>query len=217
MDLTPLQRKAAFAVIVLALAGLGAFLLLPGSPSARGQSRARDGATHHVAAPSQPAGSPSPAVTAPVTQGGTAGAPAGVDIYHWLPFSQAGLAAAAAVVRSFSADYATYTYRESAASYVARMRGLVTSELSATLARGYATPGVSQQRSQRRQSSAGTGQITALRTFGPASVTFLVTVTQRTSSTRGRTRLTTGYAITVTGSGTHWQVSDIELASAGNS
>ena len=127
------------------------------------------------------------------------------------------MSAAAAVVRSFSADYATYTAAESAASYVGRMRGLVTFELSATLARGYATPGLAQQRRQGKQSATGSGQITALRAFGPSSLTFLVTVTQRTTSPRGRTRQATSYAITVTGTGTHWQVSDIELASAGNS
>jgi hypothetical protein len=216
MDLTPLQRKAAFVVIVLALAGLGVFLLVPGSPAARGQPRGSHRPAATLPPPATaPAVGTSPAATNPPAAGGTPGAP--VNIYRWLPFSQAGLAAAAAVVRSFTTDYATYRYTESAAGYVGLMRGLVTGQLSATLARGYATPGLAQQRVQQKKSATGTGQITALRAFGPASLIFVVTVTQQTTSTQGKTRLTTDYAVTVTGAGTHWQVSDIELASAGNS
>jgi hypothetical protein len=211
MDLTPLQRKAAFAVIVLALAGLGIFLLVPGSPAAR--SRPRGG---HRPAATSPAPATAPAPDTPAAAAAAPGSPP-VNIYRWLPFSQAGLAAAAAVVGSFSADYATYRYTESATAYVSGMHGLVTSELSATLARGYSTPGLAQQRIQQKKSATGTGRITALRAFGPSSLTFVVAVTQQTTSTRGKTRLTTDYAVTATGTGTHWQVSDIELATAGNS
>jgi hypothetical protein len=210
MDLTPLQRKAVFAVIVLALAGLGAFLLVPGSPSpARSQER-----SHHSPA----AAAPQPTASSPVTTPAPAPSPSAVSIYQWLPFSQRGLAAAAAVVRSFSADYATYSYTESAAGYVAKMRGLITPQLSATLAHGYAAPGVAQQRISQHKSATGSGQITALRAFGSNSLTFLVTVSQQTTTGgHAGTRLTTGYAVTVTGAGTSWQVNDIELATAGNS
>ena len=69
-----------------------------------------------------------------------------MNIYQLLPFSQADLTEAAGVVRRFCTDYATYSYTESAGSYVGRMRGLVTSELAATLAQDYATPGVAQTR-----------------------------------------------------------------------
>jgi hypothetical protein len=140
-----------------------------------------------------------------------------VDIYRWLPFSQRGLAAAAGVVRAFSTDYATYTYNESAASYVGRMKGLVTSQLAATLARGYATPGVAQQRVQQHKSATGSGRVTGIRAFGPSSLTFLVSLTQRTTNGTRNSQLTTSYAVTVTGAGTSWQVSDIQLATAGNS
>ncbi len=214
MDLTPLQRKAAFVVIVAALAGLGAFLLTPGSSQAHSQARRGH---HPASSPAQvPATSPA-ATTSPVpVPAGVSPSPAAVNIYRWLPFSQQGLAIAAAVVRAFSADYATYTYTQTAAAYVAPMKNLVTSQLSGTLARGFAAPGVAQQRTSQKESATGSGQITGLRAFGPASLTFLVTVTQRTTSSRGSSRGSTNYAVTVTGTGTRWQVSDIELATAGN-
>lgn len=217
MDLTPAQRKAAFAVIVVALLGLGAFLLVPGAFGRHQQTQAGQpvAATSSSPAPrSAPAISPSPAQPAAVP---TLSPGAGVNIYQWLPFSQTGLAAAAAVVRQFGAGYVTYTYTENAAEYVGRMRDLVTSGLAATLARGFSTPGVVQQRKQDKQSSSGTARITALRGFGPASLTFLVAVSQRLTTTRGTTHQGGNYAVTVTGAGTHWQVNDIELATAGNS
>ena len=214
MELSPAQRKLAFAVIVLALAGLGAFLLWPSPTAARGQVTAPPSATGPPAARHT-------AATAPATVG--AAPPAGaVNIYQWLPFSQADLAAAAGVVRQFCTDYATYSYTQSAASYVGRMHGLVTPSLAATLARGFATPGIAGVRIQQKQSASGSGVITALRAFGPSSLIFVVTLAQKTYST-GRTGTTTAavtsgvYAVTVQRAGSGWQVNDIQLASAGNS
>jgi len=215
MDLTSAQRRVAFIVIVLALAGLGAFLLWPRpSPAA---SRAAAGPTAHAAtsAPAPVPSSPAPPAS-PVPSG------QGVNIYQLLPFSQADLTEAAGVVRRFCTDYATYSYTESAGSYVGRMRGLVTSELAATLAQDYATPGVAQTRTQQKQTATGSGAITALRAFGASSLTFLVTLSQKTYSTppSGKTTAHTAsgdYAITIARSGSGWQVNDIQLASAGNS
>lgn len=214
MDLTSAQRKIAFAVIVLVLAGLGIFLLLPRSSSAG-----------HGAAP-RPS-TPRPASTqtvVPAATPATTPLPSGppVNIYQWLPFSQADLTAAAGVVRQFCTDYATYSYTESADRYVGRMRALVTPTLAATLAQDYATPGVAQTRAQQKQSATGSGVITALRAFGPGSLTFVVTLRQKTYSTQrpGKTSASVAsgsYAITATQSGGGWQVNDIELASAGNS
>jgi len=145
-----------------------------------------------------------------------------VNIYQLLPFSQADLTDAAGVVRRFCSDYATYSYTESAGSYVGRMRGLVTPELAATLAQDYTTPGVAQTRTQQKQTATGSGAITALRAFGASSLTFLVTLNQKTDSTSqsGKTTAHTAsgdYAITIARSGSGWQVNDIQLASAGNS
>ena len=46
------------------------------------------------------------------------------------------------------------------------MRNLVTSQLGATLARGYATPGVARPRTQQQQVSTGPAVINSLRAFG---------------------------------------------------
>ena len=214
MELTPGQRKAVFAAVVLALAALGAFLFLPGSLLGKrdqGQPAASSQTVHHAA------GSPQPT-------GGGLGAPrppapsdtSGVNIYQWLPFSKAGLAAAANVVKTFTTDYVNYSYTDSAATYVGRMNGLITQQLAVTLQRAYATPGVAQIRTQQKQVSSGTVQITGLRAFGRSSITFVVTVAQKVTGTKGTTRSTASFAVTVAGALTQWQVNDIEPAAAGN-
>jgi hypothetical protein len=222
MELTPGQRKAVFAGIVLALAALGAFLFIPGSLLTGSGDRGRPAAATrplHRASPTPPSATPA-GLGAATPAGLGAGAPptaSGVNIYQWLPFTQAGLAAAATVVRRFAADYTAYTYTESPASYVDRMKGLVTAQLAVTLERAYAAPGVAQLRAQQKQASTGAGRITALRAFGPSSMTFLVAVAQQVTGTQGTSRNTIDYAVTVTGAGTRWQVNDVEYASAGNS
>jgi hypothetical protein len=140
-----------------------------------------------------------------------------VNIYSWLPFTQQDLADAAAVTVKFCADYNTFTYTQSAASYVATMNGLITGQLSTTLQASFATPGVASLRKSQKQLSTGTAAIVSLRAFGPSSLTFVVNGTQRLVSSKGTTNGTNQYAVTVSGSGASWQVSDIELASAGNS
>jgi hypothetical protein len=211
MDLTSAQRRMAFIVIVLALAGLGAFLLWPRPSPAASRQTAHPATSAPAPVPSSPAAPASPEPSGP-----------GVNIYQLLPFSQADLTQAAGVVRRFCSDYATYSYTESAGSYVGRMRSLVTSELAATLAQDYATAGVAQTRTQQKQTATGSCAITALRAFGASSLTFLVTLSQKTYSTpqSGTTTAHTAsgdYAITIARSGSGWQVNDIQLASAGNS
>ena len=214
MDLSPGQRKAVFAGIVIVFAALGAFLFLPGSLLSHGRAGGKPAAAATQPLRSTPP-SPIPAglggATPPSGTGGT-----GPNIYQWLPFSQAGLTAAAGVVRQFAADYSTYSYTESAARYAGRMAGLVTQQLVVTLERAYATPGVAQLRAKQKQVYTGTGRITSLRAFGPSSLTFVVAVAQQVTGTHGTSRSTVSYAVTVTGAGTHWQVNDVEPASAGN-
>ncbi len=203
MDLSAGQQKALFAVVVVVLAGLGVFLLAPrGShPHASPSASAR---------PSAAAGSPS-AAAVPVPTGST-----NVNIYQWLPFTQPELGQAAAVATEVTTDYNTFTYTESAASYVARMNGLITSQLSQTLKNGYATVGVAQTRTSQKQVSSGTATIDSIRTFGSSSITFVVTATQKLTGTQGSTTSSIQYAVTVTGQGGTWQVYDIEPATAGN-
>jgi hypothetical protein len=213
MDLSPGQQKAVFALIVVVLAALGYWLILPKVTHSQATPAATPSATAPTAAPSNvPSNVPStaPAVTASPVAAGS------VNIYSWLPFTQQDLADAAALTVKFCVDYDTYTYTESAAAYVATMNGLVTGQLATTLQASYNTPGVASLRKSQQQVSTGTAAISSLRAFGSGSLTFVVNTTQKLVSSKGTTHGSTQYAVTVTGSGSSWQVDDIELASAGN-
>jgi hypothetical protein len=204
MDLSGGQQKALFAVVVVALAGLGIYLAAPHG------SQHPAAATSPSPQPTSAAGPPS-AAPAPSPSGSSS-----VNIYQWLPFTQQDLARAAAVTTQFTADYDTYTYKDTAASYVARMNGLITTQLGQKLENSFGTLGVAQARTQQKQISTGTGAIDSLRTFGASSITFVVTATQKLTGTQGSSQTSTQYAVTVTGTGGSWQAYDIELASAGN-
>ena len=210
MELSPRQRSAVFVAVVIALGALGYYLVAPHSHG-KPQAAATPSVSASAPAEQTQAQTPAPAVQA------SAAAAGGPDIYAWLPFTQQNLAAAAAVAVRFSIDYNTYTYTESAADYVGAMGGLVTSQLAGTLRAVYQTPGVAKLRISQKQVSTGTAAISSLRAFGPSSMTFIVTAGQRLATSNGTSNASTQYAVTVTGSGGSWQVSDIELESAGNS
>jgi len=211
VELSPRQRTAVFIGVVIALAALGYYLVVPAVTHSHGSARAA----------ATPASTPSAAATeqtqapAPTIQASAAAA-GGPDIYAWLPFTQQNLAAAAAVAVRFSVDYNTFTYTESATAYIRAMGGLVTGQLAGTLRDVYQTPGVAKLRTSQKQVSTGTAVISSLRAFGPSSMTFIVTTGQRLATSDGTSTASTQYAVTVTGSGGSWQVSDIELESAGN-
>ena len=210
MNLSPRQQKAVFALVVVVLAALGYWLIVPRVSHSNGQAQPSP-------TPSPTASVPSPPVSAP-TAVTTTPAPAGrVDIYSWLPFTQQGLAAAAAVTEKFLVDYNTYSYTESAAGYVGRMNGLITTQLASTLRGLYAQPGVAKVRTDQRQVSTGTAAINSIRAFGASSLTFVATGTQHLTTSKSTSSGSAQYAITVTGSGSSWQVDNIELSSVGQS
>jgi hypothetical protein len=212
VELSPRQRTAVFIGVVIALAALGYYLVVPAVTHSHGSAHA--GAI--------PASTPSAAATTEQTQAAaptvqaSAAAAGGPDIYAWLPFTQQNLAAAAAVTVRFTVDYNSFTYTESATAYVGAMGDLVTGQLAGTLRAVYQTPGVAKLRTSQKQVSTGTAVINSLRAFGPSSMTFVVTAGQRLATSNGTSDASTQYAVTVTGSGSSWQVSDIELQSAGN-
>ena len=208
MELSPRQRSAVFAAIVAALAVLGYYLVVPAVTHAHGHTAASPAASPSAAAPESAA---APTVTASAADAG------GVNIYSWLPFTQQDLAAAASVTLRFSVDYDTFTYAEGAPGYVGRMAGLITGQLASTLRAAYQIPGVAKLRTSQKQVSTGTAVIDSLRAFGPSSMTFIVTARQHLVSSLGITSGSTQYAVTVTGTGGSWRVSDIELESSGNS
>jgi hypothetical protein len=214
MEPTSGQRRAAFVIVVVALAGLGIFLLRPAASGAARRGGAAPSASARPATSSQPPAATPPPASTPAPAGP---APAGrASIYQWLPFTARDLASAAAVATRFGDLYDTFSYSVSAAGYVQQMRAVITGQLAAELARAYATPGVAGPRQQQKQVSVGTASISSLRAFGSGSITFIVSISQKITERSGTSRDTTQYAVTVTGSGTSWQVNDIELASAGN-
>jgi len=209
VELSPRQRSAVFAFVVIVLAVLGYYLVVPAMTHAHRSARA-PASSAATAGATAPGSAPAPTVTTSAAGAG------GVNIYAWLPFTQQDLAAAASVAVRFGVDYNTFTYTESAADYVGAMRGLITGQFATTLRAAYQTPGVANLRTSQKQVSTGTAVINSLRAFGPSSVTFIVTAGQRLATANGTSSGSTQYAVTVTGSGTSWQVSDIELESAGN-
>ena len=126
MDLSPGQKKAVFALVVVVLAALGYWLIVPRVSHSRAEAQPSPNPSATQSVPSPPASSPPAATTSPASAGG-------VDIYSWLPFTQQDLAAAAAVTEKFLVDYNTYSYTETADGYVAKMNGLITTPLASTL------------------------------------------------------------------------------------
>jgi hypothetical protein len=204
MELSPVGRRAVFVVIVCGFAALGAYLLGPAAPHSTAAGRPSSAA--HSAGPSAPADQVR--ATTP-----SRGQP---DIYQWLPFTQSGLAAAAGTAVRFGNAYGTYSYTESAAAYAASLESITSAQLVGQIEAAYAAPGVAAARQSEKQVAVGTTTIGSLRAFGPGSLTFVVQVAQQLTESSGRSDQTTDYAVTVSGAGTSWQVTDIELAAAGN-
>jgi len=153
----------------------------------------------------------SPAAATPPSQSGQP------DIYQWLPFTQTGLAAAAATVTRFGDAYGTYSYGESATAYGASMRSVTSASLVGQIEDAYAAPGVASARASAKQVAVGTATIDSISAFGPTSLTFYLQITQRITATTGASQRSTRYSVTVTGGGTSWQVTSVELANVGNS
>lgn len=218
---SPFWRRVAFGAIVCVLVGLGAYLI---GPAAHGSGRPDATTSGGV---SRPGRSASPAASESVSPGtgslsadagstapGAAGHP---DIYEWLPFTQAGLAAAASVVTRFGDAYGTYSYAESAQAYAATLSPVTSAQLTTQIAAAYSAPGVATARVSGKQVVTGSATIESISAFGPTSLTFAVQVSQHIASTTGTSLVSTTYSVTLTGSGTNWQVTTVELASLGNS
>jgi hypothetical protein len=205
MNATPAVRRAAFALIVCGFATLGGYILGP--------------AAHHGAA----AGGPPPAAPSPRPSGPARGIRAtssssGLpDIYQWLPFTQSELAAAAATAVRFGDAYGTYSYTENGTAYAVSLQPVTSTQLVAQIEVAYSAPGVAATRQSQKQVAVGTATISSLRAFGTGSLTFVLQVAQQLTDSSGRSEQTTDYAVTVSSGPASWQVTDVELAAAGNS
>ena len=203
MELSSGQQRLLFVVVVLALAGLGIFLI---------------GSRHRTVTPppARPSVSAAPVTSTPAAAPAATAGGAGVNIYQWLPFTQQDLSSAARATVAFAADYENWTYTEPAQAYVAKMNGLVTANFAAALQNSYATPGVAALRSSQKQISTSSGGIATIQSFGTGSITFAVNIAQRLATTSGTTNSTKRYAVTVVSNASGWQVNDVEIAGAGN-
>jgi hypothetical protein len=209
---SPAWRRVVFAVIVCVLVALGAYLIGPAADRDGQAGKQSPGHRPEAAGSSRPAASPSPPAA-----GTTSSQSSQPDIYQWLPFTQSGLAAAAATVTRFGAAYGTYSYAESASSYGASLQPVTSVSLVEQIEAAYATPGVASARTGGKQVAVGTAVIDAISAFGPTSLTFDLEVTQRITATTGASQENSRYSVTVTGSGASWQVTSVELATIGNS
>jgi hypothetical protein len=214
MDLSSGQQRLLFGVIVVALAGLGIYLV-----------GGREGAASNTSSPpatttAQPTTSGVPLATVPSTTGpAVTSPPAGSapDIYQWLPFSQQDLTAAASTTTAFATAYITSSsYTETKDAYAAKLATLATTTEAATLLNGWSAPGIASTRTADKQVTTGSGTITSIRSFGAGSITFLVTIAEQLTSTTGTNNSTGTYAITVIQNGGGWQVNDVELSGLGN-
>lgn len=212
MELNPRQQKLAFAVIVVILAGLGVYLLLP-------QARGGPDAVASRVSPAPTAATPVtalPVTTAPPAVTPTPSASGAVNIFRWLPFTPEDLGRAAFVATQAAAYYDTFRYDENAASYGERMSSLVTGQYLASLEEGYSTYGVARQRRRDKEISSATATINSLRAFDSSSITFVVTINQHIRKVTGTSSASSQFAITVMSTGGTWQVNQIQPASAGN-
>ncbi|MCO5972104.1 hypothetical protein [Actinoallomurus soli] len=209
MDLTDRQRKFLFAALVVLLAGAGVLLTI-GTGSGRHKGSAQRSGP--VAAPSPSAPSfTAPGLTGPPPSGGT------YDIYSLLPFTQKDFSAAADVARRFVIAYGTYRYDEQPSAYLARMQGLVTSDLAAQLQRDSSAPGLLDQRRQDKEVSTSDAHLDSLRDMEKDQFIFLVTGTRHVSkggSAPGDSP--EQYAVTVTRSGGGWVVYAFDQANVGD-
>jgi hypothetical protein len=222
MELSPGQQRLLFVVVVIALVGLG-FFLIEGrnhgttaasttptpTPSSSSSAPAASGAATTTPPATEPSGTP-----LATTSGGAGGEKGGANIYQWLPFTQSDLTTAAKTTLAFATDYVTWNSKESTTAYGAKMASLVTAQEDATLESDFSTAA----RAAGNAVSTGSGAIDSISSFGsnPASITFTVAIAQQVVPAKGTLANPSQYSITVVSAGAGWQVDNIELSSLGN-
>jgi hypothetical protein len=223
MELSPGQQRLLFAVVVIALVGLGFFLIEGRShgtnaasttptPTPSTSAPAASGAATATPPATEPSAPPS-ASTAGEGKGGAGGGKGSANIYQWLPFTQSDLTAAAKTTLAFATDYVTWNSKESVTAYGAKMAGLVTSPEDAVLESDFSTAA---RAAGNAAVSTGSGTIDSITSFGSNSITFLVAIAQQVVPATGTAASPSQYSITVVSTAAGWQVNDIELSTLGN-
>lgn len=218
MELSGGQQRVLFALVVLALAGLGIYLLGPAKHSGAVATAppSPSASSSPAAAPSTPVASSVPPATVTATLPAPSAAAGAADIYQWLPFTRQDLTQAAHATLTFAAAWETFSYTETSTAYVAKMASVVTGGLAAQLKNGYDTLGVASQRSAQKQVSTSSGGIAQIRSFGSGAIMFVVNITQKLATTKGTSTTTSPFWISVVSGPAGWQVDNIEPAGAGN-
>lgn len=167
-------------------------------------------------APGQPAAGtrPAPSSPAPAPPGAT-GARSGLTAL--LPDSPAWIEAAAGLAARFAAAYATWSWTQPPAAWLAQLRPITASQLYPALAQAAWTPAILAQRDRGRRAAAGTVTGEQIRDLAPGSVIITVQVRQIITSTGGRSEVPDDLAVTVARAGGGQAVWDVEPAADGNS
>jgi hypothetical protein len=169
-----------------------------------------------------PAASPAPASrptsVRPASSAATGPRPAAsAPALAWLlPFSAARLQAAAGLADRFTADWDSWSWRQSPAAWLAALQPMAAASLESVLAQAAGDRGVLAQRTASHQTAVATVTALQIRDLTPGSVTVTVTAAQVITSSGGTSRSSADWAVTLTPEGSGWLVWDIEPAGAGN-
>jgi len=194
--MTTMTSRATRAAALLAAAGLacGGCSLLP-----------------QAAGPAEPAStSGRPAATASPQ-------PAAAPLASLLPFPLARLQDGARLAGQFTADWDSWSWKQSPAAWLAALKPVAAASLEPALARAAGDRGVLARRAAARQTARATVTGLVIRDLTRGSVTVTVTVTQVIAGISGTSRSSAGWAVTLVPAGSGWLVWDIEPATAGNS
>jgi hypothetical protein len=171
-----------------------------------------------------PAASPAPASRPASSRPASSAAPSprptatpAPPLASLLPFSAARLQAAAALAGRFTADWDSWSWRQSPAAWLAVLQPMAAASLEPVLAQAAGTSGVLAQRAAGHQAAVATVTGLAIRDLTPGSVTVTVTAAQVITGSSDTSRSFAGWAVTLTPEGSGWSVWDIEPAGAGNS
>lgn len=201
MELTPTRKKLLFAGLIVVFVIIGLVITWPHGGT--------DPNAAPSASPTASATKPRPAPTASID-------PADFDIYKLLPFDKQECVAAATTAQSFTAAYGTYRYDETPQEYTNRLKSLSAGEFAKTL-KGAGGGGMGGEDVKTNQVvSRGSATLAGIRSFDAQSIIFIVNAHQDIASKTGDDTKDAKFAVTVTGSGSDWQVYDFQPASAGN-
>jgi hypothetical protein len=166
-----------------------------------------------------PAGPTPPASTTarPAATATAQAAAAAVPLASLLPSPPARLQDAASLASRFTTAWDSWSWQQSPAAWLARLRPMAAAELYPALAQAAGDRGVLARRAAARQTAAATVTALAITGLTPASITVTATVTQVITGSSATSRTSAAYAVTLTPAGTGWLVWDIEPADAGNS